>query len=208
MTEKKFTEELKNIFDYIQNKLIKEYDSDRISSEYFILSVLENDYCIAHKVLSKIMLHDTIENAKIHFYQWLSMHLVKINGVRQYDDIFEKCVKNAKLLAIKQKSSEINSGHILSSVILNNGEINRYFRTLGVTINQISSQVLEETNNMIAEKKQKFENNFVTTKAEKHNKKPKEDNNKIIDKILVVDERVKNNCKVEGECARIKTNHN
>ena len=208
MTEKKFTEELKNIFDYIQNKLIKEYDSDRISSEYFILSVLENDYCIAHKVLSKIMLHDTIENAKIHFYQWLSMHLVKINGVRQYDDIFEKCVKNAKLLAIKQKSSEINSGHILSSVILNNGEINRYFRTLGVTINQISSQVLEETNNMIAEKKQKFENNFVTTKAEKHNKKPKEDNNKIIDKILVVDERVKNNCKVEGECARITTNLN
>ncbi len=208
MTEKKFTEELKNIFDYIQNKLLKDYDSDRISGEYFILSVLENDYCIAHKVLSKIMLHDTIDSTKLHFYQWLSMHLAKVNGVRQYDEMFDKCVRDAKLLAIKHKSGEINSGHVLSSVISNNGEISRYFRTLGVTPSQINSQVLEETNNMIAEKKQSFNENFVATKAEKHVKKTKEDKGRIFDDILAVDERAKNSCKVDGECGRITTNLN
>ena len=42
MAEKKFTNELKQTFDYIKNTILKEYDCDKISTEYFIISILEN----------------------------------------------------------------------------------------------------------------------------------------------------------------------
>ena len=89
MAEKKFTNELKQTFDYIKNTILKEYDCDKISTEYFIISILENEYSVGNKVLSKIMLHDSMENAKVHFYQWLSQNAKSFGGKKEYDDIFE-----------------------------------------------------------------------------------------------------------------------
>ena len=60
MTQTNFTDELKNIFDYIQNTIIKEYDNDTITTEYFILGILENENSVGYKVLSKMMLHENI----------------------------------------------------------------------------------------------------------------------------------------------------
>ena len=206
MIDRKFTKELKDLFDYIQNTLLKEYDCDKISTEYFVLAVLMNESCIGHKVLSKIMLSDTIEKAKLYFYQWLSANAKSFGTTKQYDDIFQKCISNVKLLAIKQRSKTINSGHMLLSVMMNNQEINRYFKTLGVTVNQVSSQVVEETNNLIAEERQRTQ--AVGAVPQKHEKKPKKDKNEIIDTILSVDERTKINSMVDGECGRITTNLN
>lgn len=175
MVEKKFTNELKQTFDYIQNTILKQYECDKITTEYFILSVLENTNSIANKVLSKIMLYDNIEEAKIHFYQWLSQNAKSFGGTKEYDDVFDKCIKNAKLYATQQKSKTINSGHVLLSIINNNSEINRYFRSLGVTVNQINTQVIEETNKINEEEKIKNEQNFTNEKPVKHNKKPKKE---------------------------------
>lgn len=207
MIDRKFTKELKDIFDYIQNTLLKEYDCDKISTEYFVLAVLMNESCVGHKVLSKIMLSETIEKAKVYFYQWLSTNAKSFGGTKQYDEVFQKCISNVKLLAIKQRSKTINSGHMLFSIMMNNPEINRYFKTLGVTVNQVNSQVVEETNNIIAEERQKTQvvNSSV---PQKHEKKPKKEKNEIIDTILNVDERTKSNSMVDGECGRITTNLN
>lgn len=208
MTEKKFTEELKRTFDYIQNTLLKEYDTDKISTEYFVLSVLMNESSIGYKVLSKIMLHDTIDKVKAHFLQWLSMNTKSFGGVKQYDELFEKCINNAGQLAEKHKTKAINSGHVLFSIMMYNNEISHYFRTLGVTTHQIISQVTEETNNLIEEEKQEFENKFINTTPQRHNKKPKKEKEEIIDTILTIDEQTKNNSKVDGECGRVTENLN
>lgn len=173
MAEKKFTNELKRTFDYIKNTILKEYDCDKISTEYFIISVLENEYSVGNKVLSKIMLHDSMENAKVHFYQWLSQNARSFGGTKEYDDIFEKSIKKAKTLATEQKSKTINSGHVLLSIFSNNVNINKYFRGIGVTIGQINTQVLEETNNMIEEERRLTEENFTNETPVKHVKKPK-----------------------------------
>ena len=209
MTEKRFTNELKQTFDYIQNTILKDYDTDKITTEYFILSVLLNEFTVGYKVLSKIMLHDSLEKSKLHFIQWLSMN-VKNNGQpKQYDDLFEKCITNAKLLAMKHKSKEINSGHVLFTIIVNNPEVNRYFKTLGVTLSQIGSQVSEETKNMIDDEKQKPQENFVSAVPQKHVKTPKkEKTNDIIKAIQTLDASAKNNSKVDGECGRVTRNLN
>ena len=175
MAEKKFTNELKQTFDYIRNNILKQYDCDKITTEYFILSILENTESVANKVLSKIMLHDSIEEAKMHFYQWLSQNARSFGGNKEYDEVFDRSIKNANVLAIQQKSKTINSGHVLLSVINNNAEINKYFRSLGVTVNQINTQVIEETNMINEEEKAKNNENFVNEKPVKHNKKPKKE---------------------------------
>lgn len=208
MVDKKFTNELKQTFDYIQNTLLKEYDCDKIATEYFILAVLQNDFCVGHRVLAKIMLHDTMEKAKVYFYQWLSMNAKTFGSVKQYDEIFERSINNARLLAVKQKSKTINSGHVLLSILINNIEINKYFKTLGVTVNQISSQVAEETRTMDEEEKCKTQSKFVNSTPQKHVKKPKKEKEEIIDTILNVDERTKTNARVDGECGRVTVNLN
>ena len=208
MVDKKFTNELKQTFDYIQNTLLKEYDCDKIATEYFILAVLQNDFCVGHRVLAKIMLHDTMEKAKVYFYQWLSMNAKTFGSVKQYDEIFERSINNARLLAVKQKSKTINSGHVLLSILVNNVEINKYFKTLGVTVNQISSQVAEETRTMDEEEKCKTQSKFVNSTPQKHIKKPKKEKEEIIDTILNVDEKTKANARVDGECGRVTINLN
>ena len=173
MAEKKFTNELKQTFDYIKNTILKEYDCDKISTEYFIISILENEYSVGNKVLSKIMLHDSMENAKVHFYQWLSQNAKSFGGTKGYDDIFEKSIKKAKTLATEQKSKTINSGHVLLSIFSNNANINKYFKGIGVTISQINTQVVEETNNIIEEERKLNEEKFINETPVKHIKKPK-----------------------------------
>ena len=200
MAEKKFTNELKQAFDYIQNTILKEYETDKISTEYFILSILSNDFTVGYKVLSKIMLNETLEKSRLHFVQWLSMNTKKLGETFQYDELFEKSINDASILAFKQKSNIINSGHVLYSILINNGEINRYFKTLGVTVNQIVSQVAEETNNILEEEKQKKEKDFVSVVPQKHTKPQKKENKNVVEKISDIDETIKINSKVDGEC--------
>ena len=173
MAEKKFTNELKQTFSYIKNTILKEYDCDKISTEYFIISILENEYSVGNKVLSKIMLHDSMENAKVHFYQWLSQNAKSFGGTKGYDDIFEKSIKKAKTLATEQKSKSINSGHVLLSIFSNNANINKYFKGIGVTVSQINTQVIEETNNIIEEERKLNEEKYINETPVKHIKKSK-----------------------------------
>lgn len=178
MVEKNFTNELKKVFDYIQNTILKEYDCDKIPTEYFILSILENGDSVGNHVLSKIMLNDDMENAKIHFYQWTSQNVKSLGVKKEYDKMFDKCIQLARTIAIEQKSKNINSGHVLLSIVLNNSDIRGYLKKFGVTSKQISTQVVEETNMINEEEERSFNENFVGKTPVKHVKKPKVDNEK------------------------------
>lgn len=213
MAEKKFTNELKQTFDYIQNTLLKEYNCDKISTEYFVLSVLENDDSVGNRVLSKIMLHDSMENAKIHFYEWLSQNSRSFGNTKEYDELFDKSIKNAKTLASQQKSKTINSGHVLATIFANNLNIGKYFKTLGVTSHQINTQVLEETNTIIEEEKRN--NNFIKGTPVKHVHKPKDNNVKENTQNIIEDENIVVSTIAQqvnrgniGECEKIFINLN
>ena len=207
MTEKKFTQELKEVFEYIQNTLLKLYNSDKIGPEYFILSILENEKTIAYKVLSKIMLNDVLEKTKLHFYQWLSANTKTFGIIKKYDAVFEKSVTDANLLSMRQKSNFINSGQLLFCILKNSEELNRYFKGLGVTINQINTQVIEETNNMLEEGKRLQSTKPSSIAPQKHLKKNNVKEENVItpvEKIAIIDQDLK----IGSECERITTNLN
>jgi ATP-dependent Clp protease ATP-binding subunit ClpC len=118
---------------------------------------------------------------------------------------------------MQQNSKTINSGHVLLSIINNNSEINRYFRSFGVTPSQVNTQVIEETNAMNDEERQRNEENFISTPPQKHNKKPKKEEpkthtlvigegNDVILAALTQQMGVRTN--VVGECERTFTNLN
>lgn len=181
MTEKKFTNELKKAFEYIQTKLLKVYDCDKIPTEYFILSILENEDTVGNRVLSKIMLHDNIEQTKMHFYEWLSQNARSFGGSKVYDTMFEKCIKMSSSLASQQNSKEINSGHVLMAIFQNNKNISNYFRSLGISWSQISTQVAEETSYIEEEEKLKKEENFTKSTPVKHTHKETTKKTKVED---------------------------
>ena len=217
MGNKRFTNELKRTFEYIKDNILKEYDSDKISTEYFIVSVLENDFSIGNKVLSKIMLHDSMEGAKAHFYEWLSQNARNLGYSRGYDDVFEKSIKKAKALADEQNSKAINSGHVLLSILSNNEDICKYFKSVGVTIGQVNTQVVEETNGILEEERRKKDTGLTNVMPVKHVKKQKAkvqsdevsaDTNASGNIEVVSGIQFSSNKKGAGECEKYFTNLN
>lgn len=206
MSNKKFSTELKNIFEYIQKKLVEKYNNDIITTEYFIAAILDNEYSVGYKVLSKIMLNDTIQNTKKHFNEWLSNNKKETNQQKKYDEIFEKAINDTKKFTHnKNNLTYINSGHLLSTILINNKNIYDFFKTNGVTVNQINTQVYEETNNMEEETKSHKEKQITPTIPEKHIKKNKTIKN---DENYITQIINNNMVKIDGECARITINLN
>ena len=149
MGKKKFTTELKSLFDYINNVLLKDYKSETITTEYFIVSVLENPNCIANHILSKIMVQDSVETVKEYFYKWMEAHRQENVLQTKYDTLFEKSIQDSISIAAEQKYKYINSGIVLYSIINNNDASKEEFKKVGVGLNQINDQILTETENFI-----------------------------------------------------------
>ena len=145
MTNSKFTQELKDIFRYIQQTLLAKYDTDTVSKDYFILSVLDNEKSVGYRILSKIMLHDVLEDIREHFLQNVSSKPQQTSLLKRYDEAIEQAISDAGVLSARQKSSTINSGHVLCTLIRNDQELVQYFRNIGVTVSQINTQLAEET---------------------------------------------------------------
>lgn len=213
ISEKKFTNELKQIFDYIHNTLLKEYKCDKICTEYFVLAALEKSDNVANKVLSKIMLTESLDGAKAHYNEWMAMNIKSTTGQTIYDATFEDCIQYSSEISSQQNANVINSGHVLSAIFIKNQEILKYFKSLGVSLNQILTQVREETNALNEELK-KTEEKIVKGAPVKHKHKRKEkkgstkqiipqDDNLIITAVINQSDNISG-----GECEKLFINLN
>lgn len=176
----KFTEEVQSLFHYINKTLLNKYESSKITSDYFILAILEKPSCIAYRILSKIMLYDKLQEAKDYYHDKLLNVTVSEHNLRkEFDTSFQKCISDSKVMAVKQKTKFINSGHLLYHILLYNGDTRDYFKNLGATANEISLQVKEETKFVSDDEKEKETLTKVT--PVKHNKKPKKEEESTVD---------------------------
>lgn len=212
MIEKKFTEELGKLINYIDKTLLKKYNTDNITTEYFILAVLENDYSVGNKILSKIMLLDTIAKAKEYYYGLISNNINKINGAKHFDGLFKKSIMDANELSKQQCSKKINSGQMLSRIITNNQNIGKYFKSLGVTLSQVNMQSAIETANLIEEEnaktKEKINKNLPVNHVRRSRKQQKQNNvNDIVEESVPIVSQNYNNSQI-GECEKLFVNLN
>ena len=178
---KGFTNELKEVFDYINNVLIKQYDTDIVTIDYFILAALVCRNSVANTVMSKILFDGHLEEIRKHYEELVkSQSKVLPAGTRSFDVLLNKCVEESSFLSDRCKTNDINSAYILYCILKNDEVTSNYFKSVGVTCSQIIL-FLRQTDNNSNDTVNDEENN----KPIKHKKKPKRNNEmKNIVKII------------------------
>ena len=179
LENKNITEELSSVMNYITNSLLKEYPSNKITPEYFLLSILCNEDCIAYQTINKIMFNETIEMLKSWYYQYISRNTSQI-------------INNEQQVAFKTAEEQsdgkaINSANILYSLLETDDIVKNSFRLLGVTEEQVKENIVTVKDETIINEKEENEGSkelavvkTIDNKLEKykHNKQ-KEKNNSL-----------------------------
>ena len=110
---KEITKELKSLFTYIKNELSSEFPRNILTPEYFALAVLTNKDCTAYRILSRVMLGDSI-NVMISWYQkYLSDNSSPLSDTQvTLDKSFDNFIKDAEKISDETVSDNISSAHL------------------------------------------------------------------------------------------------
>lgn len=137
-SEKNITKELKDIFTYIKEDLAEEYHSSTLSTEYFIMAVLDKKDCTAYKILSRIMLSESINVIEAWHKQYLSDNAspIKPNTV-SLDTVFDKFIDIADEIRKETESEAISSAHLLCAIFKDTNNISESFKMVSVNYEQL-----------------------------------------------------------------------
>lgn len=135
-----FTNEAKVVFNYIKKDLVSQFPTEKISSYYYIYSVLSNKDCLAYKALEKLFFTESLNSLENDCYAELSNAVYSPTGVEPkydniYDEVLEKC---------NEKGTVINSCLFLDILLLVDENSYKVFKKYGITASQIES-VMEST---------------------------------------------------------------
>lgn len=137
-SEKNITKELKDIFTYIKEDLVEEYPSSTLTIEYFILAILEKKDCTAYKILSRIMLSESLNVIETWHRQFLSDNSSAIKPTNiSLDKVFDKFIEVSEDIAKETESDAISSGHLLCSIFKDRNNISESFKMVSVNYEQL-----------------------------------------------------------------------
>lgn len=131
-----FSEDLKTVFDYINHILLKEFPSKLITTEYFMLAVLECEGCAANKAIMKIMISSMAKRME----EWYRVYLSDRKA--NYCDVAKaelNCELDSALHATLKAfpSLAIDSLCLLYIILRTDNKVRTSFRILGVTSDEI-----------------------------------------------------------------------
>ena len=135
------TTELKRIFTHIKQELIKEYPTNKIVIEYFLMSILYDESSIAYQIIEKVTLSEVIEILQQTIVKFLTSKTDQIQLKKQplFDEVYDEYIKN-----ISKKNKQIDSGLFLIEILKNNKEINKTFRGIGISQEQLEKTYAEQ----------------------------------------------------------------
>lgn len=137
-SEKNITKELKDIFTYIKEDLAEEYPSSILSTEYFIMAVLEKRDCTAYKILSRIMLSESINVIEAWHKQYLSDNSSPLKPTNvSLDKCFDKFIDIADTISKETESEAISSAHLLCAIFKDANNISESFKMVSVNYEQL-----------------------------------------------------------------------
>ena len=159
MSEKKFTAEFKRLLKYIKGELLTAYPIDKIGIEYFIISVIDDDKCIANQMLENVMLSEAKQ-----FLKTEATKIVEINSNTHrafddgktkpiYDTVYDNCINYAESSLLTSPSEKVNSGHILIAMLTVCDYMEKAFAQMGVNSEQLIDALSSVTNEASASKK-------------------------------------------------------
>lgn len=149
--DKLYTIELKRVLTYISKDLISEYPNKKITTEYFILSLLNNKQCFAYKTISRVISQKNIDLVYDYYAKLLHSNKQQINSSDNnigYDLIFSNHLVNSDKERDGLSDIKISTDHVLLCILKSNNVIIKHLELYGLTydsyINQINEIRLEE----------------------------------------------------------------
>lgn len=138
LVEKQQTQELDELFVYIETTLLRKYPSRKVTPEFFLLSVLENTNSIAFQNLNRVMFSETLNTYKSWYCKYLNENFGNKNDVEDGELSYDERFMNVGRYVMEHVNTDtINSGDLLYCLIETDDIIRKSFRIVGVTEEQL-----------------------------------------------------------------------
>ena len=186
---KEITKELKNLFTYIKDELSSEFPRNTLTPEYFVLAVLTNKDCTAYRILSRVMLGDSI-NVMISWYQkYLSDNSSPLSDPQvTLDKSFDNFIKDAEKISDETVSDNISSAHLLCAIFKKKNVISDSFKIVNVSYQQIHRYLVNYYYSLRPPHKPSVDKDKNDKKAQQSKK-----NDTIKTKVNTIDNNVERN---------------
>lgn len=145
--DKRLSGELQRVLKHITSDLTKEFPTDKITTDYLVLSMLDLPDCVGGKVMARTMLTEAIDKLREKYCGYLinRKQLVRIPKYPKFDTLYDECMAYAQSMCKEGDCAVINSGHVLLAMLDLCGKINKDFTDEGVTVDEIKEAVEKET---------------------------------------------------------------
>lgn len=155
MSKKNISSETKKLLNYIKTNLVKEYPTNKISLDYFILAVLDNEDCVAYKAIEKTTISQNLELLKTLFINIISKKITPLlDGV---EALFDKSYDEYIDLISNNTDKPINSALLLIQILKRTKNYVQQFKEVGISLEQI----VEAYNNISSPNKPQSEENKI-----------------------------------------------
>ena len=159
--KQEYSQELMNVVEYMENTLAREeLPTVLITPEYFFLSILEyGGFCHAYDTLSVIIQGYTLEAIEASITNFLStkaLSAIKPNRQQKYNEKLISYFDNANKETKKLGDTQINSDHIMLSILSDESNDNRIRKILNakqVTYEKYQKTIIDLRNKESEEKK-------------------------------------------------------
>lgn len=178
MGEKQVTEELGSVLSYMTDVLSREFNSEKLTPEYLITSILDNKKCHAYMILDNFLMSNNIDDLKNIYINYLeknkkSLNIKYNNKDLQFDSELSKIINDSEKEQQNLGSELLGSEHVLLSMLNpdnNHIEIINVFKNMGIDYQIVISKCSYNNNsNKIIKKPQKT-NQFFPLKSDVNKK--------------------------------------
>lgn len=156
MNKIKISSELEKVINYIKDTIYTEYPTDKITSAYFIISIIDNKDTNGYELLYKNLMEHQILEIREACCEFISSNCQKLT-----DEPFGyiKLISNELIDMYKNGSvKELNSGLVLTDLLKSDTFASKLFKPYGLTSKQLNDMVSIETENKTKNIKNKKEN--------------------------------------------------
>jgi len=146
--EKLYTVELKRVLTLITKDILDEYPAKKITTEHFILSLLNSKQCFAYKTLNRILTSSSMQNVLDYYAKYMhdsaSINHLKSNEQEiKYDSTLSNHLTSAISEKDKLNDVKISSEHVFMSILNLNTVIKKQFESLGITYDIFLNEIID-----------------------------------------------------------------
>lgn len=145
---KNLSKEIISVFEYIKNVLYKEYQSISLDEHVYILSILRNEECLAHKALSSIVMESTLNDMKVFFTDKITLYADTETREKSVSSVFDGYFNECDDMCQQLNANEINSAFLLMAIMKKNEEISKIFKDFTITPLQFVNSVRDHIGEM------------------------------------------------------------